>query len=118
MLSSTSSVSSRNFGLDVVRATAIAMVVIAHGTQLVKSLLPADFYRLVFYLGGYFGVELFFADCLWQFDGAVGARNVAVALATMSEEVEDRADDDDLTPYMWLDGTQLTKRELRAWLRA
>ena len=65
-----------------------------------------------------FGVELFFADCLWQFDGAVGARNVAVALATMSEEVEDRADDDDLTPYMWTDGTQLTKRELRAWLRA
>ena len=65
-----------------------------------------------------FGVELVFEDDLWKLDDAVGARNVAAALATMSEEVERRAGDDELTPYCWTDGTRLTKRELRAWLRA
>lgn len=65
-----------------------------------------------------FGQELFFADCLWQYNGAVGSRNVAVELATLTEEEAPRKGDDQLTPYAWVDGTRLTKGELRAWLRA
>lgn len=65
-----------------------------------------------------FGQELFFADCLWQYNGAVGSRNVAVELATLTEEGVKRKDDDQPSCASWVDGTRLTKGELRAWLRA
>ena len=65
-----------------------------------------------------FGVELFFEDYLWQFNGAVGSRNVAAEIATMGEEVGRRDDDDEPSCACWVDGTRLTKGELRAWLRA
>ncbi|MYL24814.1 acyltransferase family protein [Halomonas alkaliantarctica] len=50
----------RNTGLDFVRCIAIGLVLLAHGTQLVKGHLPDLPRRLVLYLGGYLGVELFF----------------------------------------------------------
>ena len=65
-----------------------------------------------------FGKELFFADCLWQYNGAVGSRNVAVELSTLTEEGVKLKDDDQPSCASWVDGTRLTKGELRAWLRA
>ncbi len=65
-----------------------------------------------------FGVDLWFCDDLWHYNGARGSRAVAVEIATLSEHPESRRDDDEPTPYMWEDGTRLTRRELRAWLRA
>ncbi|WP_404342589.1 acyltransferase family protein [Vreelandella venusta] len=50
----------RNFGLDVVRALAIALVMLAHGTLLMADALSETSRRLLLYIGGYFGVELFF----------------------------------------------------------
>lgn len=50
----------RNFGLDVVRALAIALVMLAHGTLLMADALSEANRRLLLYIGGYFGVELFF----------------------------------------------------------
>jgi len=50
----------RNFGLDLVRAVAIVLVLLSHGTLLMADLLSETNRRLVLYLGGYFGVELFF----------------------------------------------------------
>lgn len=47
----------RNFGLDVVRASAILMVLISHARQVLVN--PDDALALTF--GGWFGVELFFA---------------------------------------------------------
>lgn len=46
----------RNFGLDLVRALAILMVLLAHG----RALLPVHWERQWFAIGGFFGVELFF----------------------------------------------------------
>lgn len=46
----------RNFGLDLVRALAILMVLLAHG----RALLPVHWERKWFAIGGFFGVELFF----------------------------------------------------------
>ena len=65
-----------------------------------------------------FGVDLWFSDDLWFYNGAVGSRNVAVELATLGEQPTRRRDDDEPTPYMWEDGTRLTRGELRAWVRA
>ena len=65
-----------------------------------------------------FGIDLWFSDDLWFYNGAVGSRNVAVMLATIGEHPRRQSDDDEPTSYMWLDGTRLTKAELRAWLRA
>src|SRR5258708_2753468 len=53
----------RNFGLDLVRATAIALVLLSHGTNFIGGRLlwlgidPASFW----WLTGVVGVELFFA---------------------------------------------------------
>ena len=65
-----------------------------------------------------FGLDLWFSDDLWFYNGAVGSRNVAVELATLGEHPERRGDEDELTQYMWEDGTRLTRGELRAWVRA
>ena len=46
----------RNFGLDVVRSSAIGLVLISHG----RHLLPDFHGKNLFANGGYFGVELFF----------------------------------------------------------
>nr|WP_273424275.1 acyltransferase [Halomonas sp.] len=51
----------RNFGLDLVRALAIVLVLLAHGTALVAGVLPDTSRFILLYIGGYFGVELFFA---------------------------------------------------------
>ncbi|QJQ96040.1 MULTISPECIES: acyltransferase [Halomonadaceae] len=50
----------RNFGLDLVRALAIALVLVSHGTMLLVDVIPDPGRTLMLYLGGYFGVELFF----------------------------------------------------------
>lgn len=65
-----------------------------------------------------FGLDLWFSDDLWFYNGAVGSRNVAVELATLGEHPTRRGDEDELTNYMWEDGTRLTRGELRAWVRA
>ena len=65
-----------------------------------------------------FGIDLWFSDDLWFYNGAVGSRNVAVELATIGEHPRRQSDDDELSCASWEDGTRLTKAELRAWLRA
>jgi len=65
-----------------------------------------------------FGIDLWFSDDLWFYNGAVGSRNVAVELATIGEHPSRQSDDDELSCASWEDGTRLTKAELRAWLRA
>jgi hypothetical protein len=65
-----------------------------------------------------FGLDLWFCDDLWFYNGAVGSRNVAVELATLGEQPTRRRDDDEPSCACWEDGTRLTKGELRAWLRA
>ncbi|MCK0751807.1 acyltransferase family protein [Chromohalobacter japonicus] len=49
----------RNAGLDLVRAVAIGLVLVGHGTLLFPQL-PRIWSTTVLYVGGYFGVELFF----------------------------------------------------------
>lgn len=51
----------RKFGLDVVRSLAITLVLLAHGTGLITGLVSDSTRLLLLYIGGYFGVELFFA---------------------------------------------------------
>ena len=65
-----------------------------------------------------FGLDLWFSDDLWFYNGAVGSRNVAVELATLGEHPTRRGDEDELTHYRWEDGTRLTRGELRAWVRS
>lgn len=48
-------------GLDVVRALAIMLVMMAHGVLLASAVVSHQFRTSLLYLGGYFGVELFFA---------------------------------------------------------
>ena len=48
-------------GLDLVRALAISLVLLAHGTALFAGVIPDTLRVLLLYIGGYFGVELFFA---------------------------------------------------------
>ena len=65
-----------------------------------------------------FGVDLWFCDDLWHYNGEVGSRAVAIEMATLGDRPSRRRDDDEPTPYMWEDGTRLTRGELRAWLRS
>lgn len=51
----------RHFGLDLMRALAILLVLVAHGTALLVGVMPDTSRLLLLYIGGYVGVELFFA---------------------------------------------------------
>lgn len=48
-------------GLDVVRSMAIMLVVLAHGVLLAAPVISPMLRSQLLYMGGYFGVELFFA---------------------------------------------------------
>lgn len=50
----------RNSGLDLVRALAISLVLASHATMLLGGHMNDTARRLLLYLGGFFGVELFF----------------------------------------------------------
>lgn len=50
----------RNVGLDLVRAMAITLVLVSHATMLLGGHMNETARRLLLYIGGFYGVELFF----------------------------------------------------------
>lgn len=65
-----------------------------------------------------FGQELRYIDDLWVYGADTGARKCARAIVEAGDAPAPQRDDDAPSCACWQDGTRLTKRELRAWLRA